>query len=245
VTGRVALVTGASGGIGRAAAVALAGDGLRVACGYASDDGAAKETVAMIEDGGGTAAAFRADVSDEEQVGELVRDVADWADPPLVLVASAGLNRDGLTVKYPAQEWERTLGVNLTGAFLCARACLPGMLKAKWGRIIAVSSAAGLRGNAGQAAYTASKHGVIGLVRTLAKEYGSRGITANALCPGFIETDMIADLLERARGDVEREVPAGRIGTPEETAAAIRFLAGEEASYVNGAVVAVDGGLTA
>lgn len=245
MTGRVALVTGASGGIGRAAAVALAGDGLRVACGYASDDGAAKETVAMIEDGGGTAAAFRADVSDEEQVGELVRDVADWADPPLVLVASAGLNRDGLTVKYPAQEWERTLGVNLTGAFLCARACLPGMLKAKWGRIIAVSSAAGLRGNAGQAAYTASKHGVIGLVRTLAKEYGSRGITANALCPGFIETDMIADLLERARGDVEREVPAGRIGTPEETAAAIRFLAGEEASYVNGAVVAVDGGLTA
>jgi 3-oxoacyl-[acyl-carrier protein] reductase len=245
VTNRVALVTGASGGIGRAAAVALAGDGLRVACGYASDDGAAKETVAMIEDAGGTAAAFRADVSDEEQVGDMVRDVTEWAEPPLVLVASAGLNRDGLTVKYPAQEWERTLGVNLTGAFLCARACLPGMMKARWGRIIAVSSAAGLRGNAGQAAYTASKHGVIGLVRTLAKEYGSRGITANALCPGFIETDMIADLLERARSDVEREVPAGRIGTPEETAAAIRFLAGDEASYVNGAVLAVDGGLTA
>jgi 3-oxoacyl-[acyl-carrier protein] reductase len=245
VTNRVALVTGASGGIGRAAAVALSGDGLRVACGYASDDGAAKETVAMIEDAGGTAAAFRADVSDEEQVGDMVRDVTEWAEPPLVLVASAGLNRDGLTVKYPAQEWERTLGVNLTGAFLCARACLPGMMKARWGRIIAVSSAAGLRGNAGQAAYTASKHGVIGLVRTLAKEYASRGITANALCPGFIETDMIADLLERARSDVEREVPAGRIGTPEETAAAIRFLAGDDASYINGAVLAVDGGLTA
>jgi 3-oxoacyl-[acyl-carrier protein] reductase len=150
-----------------------------------------------------------------------------------------------LTVKYPTQVWERTLAVNLTGAFLCARACLPGMMKARWGRIIAVSSAAGLRGNAGQAAYTASKHGVIGLVRTLAKEYGSRGITANALCPGFIETDMIADLLERARSDVEREVPAGRIGTPEEAAAAIRFLAGEGASYVNGAIMAVDGGLTA
>lgn len=245
MSGRVALVTGASGGIGRAAAAALARDGLRVACGYASDDGAVKETVSMIEDAGGTAAAFRADVSDEEQVGDMVRGVTEWAQPPLVLVASAGLNRDGLTVKYPTQEWERTLGVNLTGAFLCARACLPGMMKAKWGRIIAVSSAAGLRGNAGQAAYTASKHGVIGLVRTLAKEYGSRGITANAVCPGFIETDMIADLLERARGDVEREVPAGRIGTPEETAAAIRFLAGEEASYVNGAVLTVDGGLTA
>ena len=245
MSGRVALVTGASGGIGRAVAVDLAEEEMRVACGYASDDGAAKETVAMIEDAGGAAAAFRADVADQDQVVELFRAVAEWAEPPQVLVASAGVNRDGLTVKYPPEEWRRTLDVNLTGAFLCARAALPGMLKARWGRIIAVSSAAGLRGNAGQAAYTASKHGVIGLVRTLANEYGSRGITANAVCPGFIETDMIADLLERSRGEVEEQIPAGRIGTPEEAAAAIRFLAGDEASYVNGAVLSVDGGLTA
>ena len=242
---RVALVTGASKGIGRAAAVALAGDGLPVACAYGTDDAGAKETVRAIEDACGTAAAFRADVADEDSVSQLFGAVVSWAEPPLVLVASAGVNRDGLIAKYPASEWERTLGVNLTGVFLCARAALPGMLRARWGRVVAVSSAAGLRGNAGQAAYTASKHGVIGLVRTLAKEYGSRGITANAVCPGFIETDMISDLLERSRHEVEAQVPAGRVGTPEEAAAAIRFLASDDASYVNGAVLAVDGGLTA
>jgi 3-oxoacyl-[acyl-carrier protein] reductase len=242
---RVALVTGASRGIGRATAVALAADGLAVACNYSSDDAGAKETVRAIEDAGGTAAAFRADVADEERVVELFRAVGEWEEPPLVLVASAGVNRDGLIAKYPTSEWERTLGVNLSGVFLCVRAALPGMLKARWGRLVAVSSAAGLRGNAGQAAYTASKHGVIGFVRTVAKEYGSRGITANVVCPGFIETDMISDLLERSRPEVETQIPAGRVGTPEEAAAVIRFLASEEASYVNGAVLAVDGGLTA
>jgi 3-oxoacyl-[acyl-carrier protein] reductase len=225
--------------------MALAGDGLAVACAYGGNDAGAKETVRAIEDAGGTAAAFRADVAEEDRVADLFRSVADWAEPPLVVVASAGVNRDGLIVKYPTSEWERTLGVNLTGAFLCARAALPGMLRARWGRFVAVSSAAGLRGNAGQAAYTASKHGVIGLVRTLAKEYGARGITANAVCPGFIETDMISELLERSRPEVEAEVPAGRVGEPEEAAAAIKFLVSEEASYVNGAVMAVDGGLTA
>jgi 3-oxoacyl-[acyl-carrier protein] reductase len=242
---RVALVTGASRGIGRATAVALAADGLAVACNYSSDDAGAKETVRAIEDAGGTAAAFRADVADEERVVELFRAVGEWEEPPLVLVASAGVNRDGLIAKYPTSEWERTLGVNLSGVFLCVRAALPGMLKARWGRLVAVSSAAGLRGNAGQAAYTASKHGVIGFVRTVANEYGSRGITANVVCPGFIETDMISDLLERSRQEVETQIPAGRVGTPEEAAAVIRFLASEEASYVNGAVLAVDGGLTA
>ena len=242
---RVALVTGASRGIGRAAAVALARGGATVACGYRHDEAGAKETVGTIEEAGGAAAAFAGDVADEDQVAELVAEVERWAGPPLILVACAGTNRDGLAVRFPPEEFRRIVDVNLTGAFLCARAALPAMLKARWGRIVMVSSAAGLRGNAGQAAYSASKSGVIGLTRTLAREYGGRGITANAVCPGFIETDMTSPLPEPARARLTENIPAGRTGTPEEAAAAIRFLAGEEASYVNGAVLTVDGGLVA
>lgn len=242
---RAALVTGASRGIGRASALALAEDGLRVACGYSTDDGGGKETVRMIEDAGGTAAAFRADVADEEQVTELSRAVAEWAEAPLVLVACAGINRDGLTVKYRAADWRRMLDVNLTGAFLCIKAVLPPMLRARWGRIVTVSSVAGLRGNAGQAAYSASKSGLIGLTRSVAREYGGRGITANAVCPGLIQTEMTSDLPDKARGALDREIPAGRMGKPEEVAAVVRLLAGEGASYVNGAVWTVDGGLSA
>jgi 3-oxoacyl-[acyl-carrier protein] reductase len=242
---RVALVTGASRGLGRAAAEALAADGLAVACNYRGDDAGAKETVKAIEDTGGTAAAFRADVSDEGQVQELFREIREWLSAPLVLVNNAGVLRDGLTVKYPLAEWERVLGVNLSGAFLCAREALPAMLKARWGRIVNVSSAAGLRGNPGQAAYSASKAGVIGLTQSLAKEYGSRGITANAVCPGFVETAMTEGFIGKQRDRLIEQIPAGRIGTPEEVAAVIRFLASDDASYVTGAVVAVDGGITA
>jgi 3-oxoacyl-[acyl-carrier protein] reductase len=242
---RVALVTGASRGIGRATSVALAADGLTVACGYASDDAGAKETVRAVEEAGGTAAAFRADVAEEDQVAELFRAVAEWAEAPQVLVTCAGVNRDGLAVKYPLAEWERTLAVNLTGTFLCIRTALPAMLKARWGRIVTVSSVTGLRGNAGQSAYAASKSGLLGLTRSIAREYGARGITANAVCPGFIDTEMTAGLADKARETLTREIPAGRTGTPEETAAVIRFLIREDASYVNGAVMTADGGLTA
>ncbi|MGH2663000.1 MAG: 3-oxoacyl-ACP reductase FabG [Actinomycetota bacterium] len=245
MTDRVALVTGASGGIGRAAAVAMAADGRTVACGYHSDDAGAKETVGLIEEAGGTAAAFRADVSDEQQVAELFRAVTEWADPPVIVVASAGINRDGLTVRYPVDQFEHVMRVNVTGAFLCIRSALPAMMKTRWGRIVAVSSAAAMRGNPGQAAYSASKAAMVGMIRVLAKEYGSRGITANAVCPGFIETDMTSGLPGRARGRLLESIPTGRIGTPEEAAAAIRFLTGDDASYVTGAVLAVDGGLTA
>jgi 3-oxoacyl-[acyl-carrier protein] reductase len=245
MSGRVALVTGASGDIGRATAAGLAEDGLRVACGYANDDGAAKETVTMLEEGGGVAAAFRADVAEEDQVADLFRAVAEWAEPPLVLVACAGVNRDGLAVRYATADWKRMVDVNLTGAFLCVRAALPAMMKARWGRIVAVSSVVGLRGNAGQAAYAASKSGLFGLTRSVAREYAGRGITANVVCPGFIETEMTSSLPQKARDALADEIPAGRTGTPEEAAAAIRFLAAEGASYVNGAVLTVDGGLTA
>jgi 3-oxoacyl-[acyl-carrier protein] reductase len=242
---RVALVTGASRGIGRATSVALAADGLTVACGYASDDAGAKETVRAVEEAGGTAAAFRADVAEEDQVAELFRAVTEWAEAPQVLVTCAGVNRDGLAVKYPLAEWERTLAVNLTGTFLCIRTALPAMLKARWGRIVTVSSVTGLRGNAGQSAYAASKSGLLGLTRSIAREYGARGITANTVCPGFIDTEMTAGLADKAREALTREIPAGRTGTPEEAAAVIRFLIREDASYVNGAVMTADGGLTA
>jgi 3-oxoacyl-[acyl-carrier protein] reductase len=245
MTDRVALVTGASGGLGRAAAVALATDGHAVACAYSSNDTGAKETVRLIEEAGGRAESFGTDVADEHRVGDLFRSVSNWAGPPLIVVGAAGILRDGLTVRYPADEFDRILRVNVTGTFLCARAALPAMLKARWGRIVAVSSAAALRGNPGQAAYSASKAGLLGMTRSLAREYGSRGITVNAVCPGFVETDMTAGFLEKNRERMIEEIPVGRFGTAEEIAAAIRFLAGEAASYVNGAVLSVDGGLTA
>lgn len=245
MTDRVALVTGASGGIGRATALALAEDGLRVACGYHSDDAGAKETVRLIEEAGGTATSVGADVADEVDVKEMFHQITSWSGPPLVLVNNAGVNRDGLTVKYPRADFERILEVNVTGSFLCSRAALSGMMRARWGRIVMVSSVLGLRGNAGQAAYSASKSALLGLARSLAREYGSRGITVNAVCPGYIHTDMTASLPQKARGRLLDEIPAGRLGTLDEVAAAIRFLVSERASYVNGAVLSIDGGMTA
>jgi 3-oxoacyl-[acyl-carrier protein] reductase len=242
---RVALVTGGSKGIGRAAALALAADGRTVAVGYGADDAGAKETVGMIEEAGGTAAAFGADVANEDEVRRLVDEIRDWREAPTVLVAAAGVSQDGLTVRYPAAEWDRTMAVNLRGTFLCARAVLPAMLRARWGRIVAVSSAVALRGNPGQAAYGASKAGLLGMTKSLAREYAGKGITANAVCPGFIETEMTAGLPQKARERLGEEIPVGRTGSPEETAGAIRFLASDQATYVTGAVLAVDGGLTA
>lgn len=242
---RTALVTGASGGIGRAAAVALAGETDAVACAYLSDDAGVKETVRAVEDAGAKAESFRSDVSNPDEVEALFSAVADWAEPPVVLVNAAGISRDGLAVRYRPQDFERTLSVNLTGAFLCIRAALPAMLRARWGRVVNVSSAAGVMGNPGQAAYSASKSGLLGLTRTLAKEVGSRGITLNAVCPGLIDTAMTEGLSSASRDGLMAAIPAGRAGTTADVAAAIRFLAGDEASYVNGAVLAVDGGLTA
>lgn len=242
---RVALVTGASKGIGRATAMALAGDGRTVACAYASDDGGAKETARLIEDAGGRAAAFQADVTEPEAVSALVGAVAADLGPPVIVVANAGTNRDGLAVRYSRADWDRAVAVNLTGAFATIQAALPHMMKARWGRIVAVSSVAAIRGNAGQVAYAASKAGLLGMIRSIAKEYGGRGITANAVVPGLIHTDMTSGLGDKARSALTEEIPVGRTGTPEEVAAPIRFLASDEAAYVNGAVLVVDGGLAA
>jgi 3-oxoacyl-[acyl-carrier protein] reductase len=242
---RVALVTGASGGIGSAVAKALAADGLAVACAYLSNEAGAKESVEAIVGSGGEAQAFAVDVSVEEQVREAFRAVESWAGPPLVLVNNAGVSVDGLAVRYPVEDFERTLSVNLIGAFLCSREALRPMLKARWGRIVNVSSAVGLRGNPGQTAYAASKAGLIGLTRSLAREVGRKGIVVNAVCPGFVDTDMTEELSDDARAQLLEATPAGRVGRPEEVAAVVRLLASDDGSYVNGAVIPVDGGLTA
>jgi len=241
----VALVTGASRGIGHATSLALAGAGLWVAVGYRSDPDGAEEAVAKASADGGRAMAVAIDVRDEGSVDQGFKEVEARLGPVRVLVNNAGYTRDGLAVKYATEQWDATVETNLSGAFFCARRALPAMLKARWGRIVNVASAAALRGNAGQAAYSASKAGVVGLTRSLAREVGSRGITVNAVCPGFVSTRMTEPQGEEIRQRYIDMTPAGRFGTAEEVAAVVAFLAGPDAGYVNGAVIAVDGGLTA
>lgn len=243
---KVALVTGGSSGIGRACAEALAEAGLAVAVGFRSNELGAKEAVAAIEKSGGKAEAVRIDVTSDEDVAESFDRVERSLGEVAVLVNAAGISIDGLAVRYSTEDWERTLDANLSGAFRCARRAMRPMLKAHWGRIVNVSSVVGgLRGNPGQAAYAASKAGLVGMTRSLAREIGGRGITVNAVAPGVIETEMTTELPEQARQQLIAETPAGRSGVPAEVAAVVRFLASDEASYVNGAVIPVDGGLTA
>jgi 3-oxoacyl-[acyl-carrier protein] reductase len=243
--GTVALVTGASRGIGHASCLALARAGLSVAVGYRSDPEGAEEAVAKATAEGVRALALSIDVRDEGSVDAALSRVQGELGPVRVLVNNAGYTKDGLAVKYTTQNWDATLETNLRGAFLCTRRALPGMLKARWGRIINVASAAALRGNAGQSAYSASKAGLVGMTKSLAREVGGRGITVNAVCPGFVATRMTEPQSEEIRQRYVEMTPAGRFGTPEEVAAVIAFLAGPEASYVNGATITVDGGLTA
>jgi 3-oxoacyl-[acyl-carrier protein] reductase len=241
----VALVTGGSGGIGRASAIALAEGGWTVAVGYRSGEAAAAETLTDVEDAGAKGMIVSLDVSDEASVGEAFRQVAADLGPVVGLVNCAGVSRDGLAVKFPAREFDRTMATNVRGGFLCCRAALRSMLRERWGRIVNVSSAVALRGNAGQAVYAASKAALLGMSRSLAREVGARGITVNVICPGYVETGMTAEISEEARRALVGNTPVGRPARLEEVAAVVRFLCSDEASYVNGAVVAVDGGLTA
>jgi 3-oxoacyl-[acyl-carrier protein] reductase len=241
----VALVTGASRGIGRATSLSLSRAGLAVAIGYRSDPDGAEEAAAKAGAEGGEALPVAIDVRDDASVDQAFKRIEHELGPVRVLVNNAGYMKDGLAIRYSLDAWDATLDTNLRGAFLCTRRALAGMLKARWGRLVNVASAAALRGNAGQVAYSASKAGLVGMTRSLAREVGSRGITANVVCPGFVETRMTAPQTDEIRQRYIDLTPAGRFGTLDEVAAVITFLSSPEASYVNGAVIAVDGGLTA
>jgi len=245
MTQRVAVVTGASRGLGRACAVALAEHGWTVAVGYRTDEAAAKEVLGALENAGTPGMAVFLDTTDEAGVQECFRRVSEEAGTVTGLVNNAGLSQDGLLLKYSMETYDRVMETNVKGAFLCSKAAMRGMLRAKWGRIVNMSSAVALHGNAGQTVYAASKTALLGLTTSLAREVGAKGITVNAVCPGLVDTDMTSHLDERARAYYVDQTPLGRTATLEEVSAVVSFLMSDEASYVNGAVIAVDGGLTA
>ena len=238
--GATALVTGASKGIGAAIARALAADGWAVAVNYRSDEAGANATVAAIEADGGRAVALQGDVANGAPDELFARAEAELG-PVLALVNNAGVRADGLAVQLEDEQWDSVLETNLTAAFRMTRRAIRPMIRARYGRVINVASVVGPRANAGQANYAAAKAGLIGLTKTVAAEVARRGVTVNAVAPGFIETDMTADL----PAEVVQAVPARRAGTPEEVAAAVRFLASDEAGYVTGTTLFVDGGMSA
>ena len=241
---RVALVTGGSRGIGRAIALRLAADGHRVVVNFSSSPEAAASVVEEIRSAGGEAVAVAADVSDADAVANLMGRVGDEYGPVEILVNNAGVTRDGLLARMGSDDWDRVMEVNLRSVYLCTKAALRGMLKNRWGRIISIGSVSGLAGNPGQANYAASKAAIVGFTKSIAKEVGSRGITANVVAPGFIESDMTAELGESALEAAIGATAIGRLGRPDDIAGAVGYLAGDEAGFVTGQVIVVDGGLT-
>lgn len=238
---QVAIVTGASRGIGRSVALALAAEGASVVVNYASSSGAAEAVVAEIAAAGGQALALQADVSQSEQVDALFNATMEKWGRIDVLVNNAGIARDTLLLRMKQEDWQAVIDLNLTGVFLCSKAASKIMLKQRSGRIVNLTSVVGETGNAGQANYSAAKAGVIGFTRTIAKELASRGITVNAVAPGFIATDMTANLQGE---EILKLIPLGRYGQPEEVAGLIRFLAADAAAaYITGQVINVDGGM--
>ncbi len=240
---RVAVVTGGSRGIGRAVCVALARKGCQVVVNCQHGIEAAEETAALCREKGVDAITVQTDVSTQEGCDALFKAAAEAFGRVDILVNNAGVTRDNLIMRLSEEDYDKVLNTNLKGAFLCCKAASRLMMRQRYGRIVNLSSVVGLRGNAGQTAYAASKAGIVGLTKSLAKELASRGVTANAVAPGYIETDMTAALTEATRAAMVQGIPAARPGKPEEVARAVAFLASEESGYITGQVLRVDGGM--
>ena len=240
---RTILVTGGSRGIGRGICLAFAHADNHIFFNYSSAGEAAAQTEKLVAEAGGSATGVQVNVASEKEVAEFVARALDETGRIDVLVNNAGITRDGLLVRMKESDWEDVLNINLKGTFLCIKAVTKPMMKQRYGRIINVSSVVGVSGNPGQANYVASKAGIIGLTKGVAKELASRNITANVVAPGYIETDMTADLPDKAKEAMVSQIPLGRPGTPEDIAAAVVFLASDKAAYITGQVIHVSGGM--
>ena len=240
---KVAFVTGASRGIGRAIALRLAADGAKVALNFASNSAKAESVKNEIESAGGTAMLVQGDVSNFETVTELIKQVVDAWSRIDILINNAGITRDNLLLKMSVDDFDKVIATNLKGVFNCTKAVTKLMMKQRGGRIVNMSSVVGLKGNISQANYAAAKAGIIGFTKSAARELASRGVTVNAVAPGLINTDMTAALSEKVKEVMLQEIPAGRMGTPEDVANAVAFLVSDQAAYITGQVLAVDGGM--
>ncbi|MCC5958889.1 MAG: 3-oxoacyl-ACP reductase FabG [Ectothiorhodospiraceae bacterium] len=239
---RVALVTGASRGIGKAIALKLASQGA-VVIGTATSEGGAKGISDYLQEAGAQGRGMVLNVTDADSIKQVMEAISGEFGTPTILVNNAGITRDNLMMRMKDEEWDSILDTNLTSAYRMIKACLRGMMKARWGRIINISSVVGATGNPGQTNYAAAKAGLVGLTKSLAREVGSRGVTVNAVAPGFIDTDMTRALAEDQRAELTRQIPVGTLGQPEHIAAAVGFLATDEAEYITGETLHVNGGM--
>ncbi|MEZ7984784.1 MAG: 3-oxoacyl-ACP reductase FabG [Pseudomonadales bacterium] len=242
LNGKVALVTGASRGIGRSIALTLGAAGATV-IGTATTESGAQNISAYLSEAGVSGAGFALNVTDAEQVISVVKAITEQYGAPLILVNNAGITRDNIMLRMKEDEWSSVIDTNLNAVYRVAKACLRGMTKARWGRIINISSVVGSMGNAGQANYAATKAGVEGFSRALASELGSRSVTVNSVAPGFIDTDMTSGLPDQQKEALLKQIPLARLGQPEEIAAVVGFLAGESGSYITGETIHVNGGM--